>query len=172
MKKLFAVSRKDLKLLFRDKGGFFFTFIFPILMAVFFGSMMSSSGGTAGISLLVVDHDKSAVSTEFIAKLDAADSVQVTEVEEEFARNQVRKGKSSAFLILPAGFGEAKSNMFSGDTATVQLGVDPKRKATAGLLQGVLMSQAAEDMQDVFSDTSQMTSQIDESLASISQSNS
>ena len=170
MKKLFAVSRKDLKLLYRDKGGFFFTFIFPVLMAVFFGSMMSSSGGMKGISLLVVDHDKTEVSAAFVAKLDAADELRITKVEEEFARNQVRKGKSAAFLILPEGFGEAKSNLFSGETATVQLGVDPKRKAIAGLLQGVLMSHAAEDMQDVFGDTSQMTSQIDKSLASISES--
>jgi len=167
MKKLFAVSRKDLKLLYRDKGGFFFTFIFPVLMAVFFGSMMSSSGGMKGISLLVVDHDKTEVSAAFVAKLDAADELRITEVEEEFARNQVRKGKSAAFLILPEGFGEAKSNLFSGETATVQLGVDPKRKAIAGLLQGVLMSHAAEDMQDTFGDTSKMMSQIDESVESI-----
>jgi ABC-2 type transport system permease protein len=170
MKKLFAVSRKDLKLLYRDKGGFFFTFIFPILMAVFFGSMMSTSSGMKGIGLLVVDQDQTTVSSEFIAKLDAADEVRVTHVEEDFARNQVRKGKSSAFLILPEGFGDAKSNMFSGNTAKVQLGVDPKRTAIAGLLQGVLMRYAAEDMQDMFSDTSMMTSQIDKSLLDIQES--
>jgi ABC-2 type transport system permease protein len=40
----------------------------------------------------------------------------------------------------------------------------------AGLLQGVLMSQAAEDMQDTFGDTSMMTSQIDKSLLDIQES--
>jgi ABC-2 type transport system permease protein len=170
MKKLFAVSRKDLKLLYRDKGGFFFTFIFPILMAVFFGSMMSTSSGMKGIRLLVVDHDQSVESAAFVEKLNTSDALRTAPTDEKTARDQVRKGKFPAFLILPEGFGEAKSNMFSGGTATVQLGVDPKRTAIAGLLQGVLMSQAAEDMQDTFGDTSKMTSQIDKSLSSIQES--
>ncbi len=140
--KLLAVTGKDLKLLRRDKGGFFFTFIFPIIMAVFFGSMMMGGGGMKGISLLVVDLDQSTGSAQFVDKLDAADELRISWVDEETAKTQVRKGKAAAFLILPQGFGAAKSNMFSGDTATVQLGVDPKRTAIKGLLQGVLMSYA------------------------------
>jgi len=170
VKKLFAVSRKDLKLLYRDKGGFFFTFVFPILMAVFFGSMMSTSGGMKGIRLLVVDHDQSVESVAFIEKLDSSSALRTAPTDELTAREQVRKGKFPAFLILPEGFGEAKSNMFSGNTASVQLGVDPKRTAISSLLQGVLMSKAAEDMQDVFSNTEKMTSQLDQSLESIAES--
>lgn len=165
--KLLAVTGKDLKLLRRDKGGFFFTFIFPIIMAVFFGSMMSGGGGMKGISLLVVDLDQSTGSAQFVDKLDAADELRVSRVDEETAKAQVRKGKAAAFLILPAGFGAAKGNMFAGKTATVQLGVDPKRTAIKGLLQGVLMSYAAEDMQNMFSDTGMMTEQLDKSLKQI-----
>ncbi len=169
LNKLLAITGKDLKLLKRDKGGFFFTFMFPIIMAVFFGSMMAGGGGMKGISLLVVDHDQSTPSIQFVDKLAAADELRVTKVDEATAREQVRKGKSAAFLILPKDFGVAKSNLFSGETATVQLGVDPKRKAIKGLLAGVLMSYAAADMQDLFSDTSMMTGQLDKSLANIRQ---
>lgn len=165
--KLLAVTLKDLKLLYRDKGGFFFTFIFPIIMAVFFGSMMSGGGGMKGISLQVVDQDQSISSQAFINKLDAAAELRVVLVDEATARNAVRKGKAAAFLILPQGFGEAKGNLFSGKTATVQLGVDPKRSAIKGLLQGVLMSYAAEDMQSAFTDTSKLNTQIDQSLEEI-----
>ncbi len=168
--KLLAVTKKDLKLLYRDKGGFFFTFIFPILMAVFFGSMMSGGGGVKGISLQVVDYDQTTESQQFIDKLDAAAELRVTRVDEETAKNTVRKGKAAAFLILPQGFGAAKGNIFSGDTAHVQLGVDPKRHAIKGLLQGVLMNYAAEDMQSSFSDMSKLNSQLDQSLASIQKS--
>jgi len=167
--KLLAVTQKDLKLLYRDKGGFFFTFIFPIIMAVFFGSMMSGSGGIKGISLQVVDADQSVISKAFVDKLDAAAELKVVLSDEATARETVRKGKAAAYLILPKGFGEAKGNLFSGKTATVQLGVDPKRSAIKGLLQGVLMSYAAEDMQSAFTDTSKMSTQIDKSLAEVRQ---
>ncbi|MCF6264434.1 MAG: ABC transporter permease [Xanthomonadales bacterium] len=167
--KLLAVTQKDLKLLYRDKGGFFFTFIFPIIMAVFFGSMMSGSGGMKGISLQVVDADQSVISQAFIDKLDAAAELKVVLTDEATARDTVRKGKAAAFLILPKGFGDAKGNLFSGETATVQLGVDPKRSAIKGLLQGVLMSYAAEDMQSAFTDTDKFVDQIDKSLAEVRQ---
>lgn len=167
LSRLLAVTQKDLKLLYRDKGGFFFTFIFPIIMAVFFGSMMSGGGGMKGISLQLVDQDQTVSSRAFIQKLDTADELTIIQVDENTARNAVRKGKAAAFLILPKGFGEAKGNLFSGKTATVQLGVDPKRSAIKGLLYGVLMNYAAEDMQASFTDTDKLSTQIDQSLADI-----
>lgn len=168
-RKLLAITTKDLKLLYRDKGAFFFTFIFPIIMAVFFGSMMSGNSGMKGISLQVVDADQSVTSQAFVDKLDASTALIVVQTDEDSAKNMVRKGKAAAFLILPKGFGEAKSNLFSGKTATVQLGVDPKRSMIKGLLQGVLMSYAAEDMQSAFTDTSLFSTQIDKSLADVRQ---
>jgi ABC-2 type transport system permease protein len=40
-----AMVKKDLKLLFRDKMTVFFTFIFPLIFAAFFGSIFSGVGG-------------------------------------------------------------------------------------------------------------------------------
>ena len=37
MRALIAIAQKDLRLLFRDKGDVFFTFVFPVILAVFFG---------------------------------------------------------------------------------------------------------------------------------------
>lgn len=39
MKAVVALMKKDLKLLFKDKMAVFFTFIFPLLFAFFFGSI-------------------------------------------------------------------------------------------------------------------------------------
>ena len=36
MRAIAAIARKDLRLLFRDKGDVFFTFVFPVLMAMLF----------------------------------------------------------------------------------------------------------------------------------------
>ena len=45
MREIVALVAKDLTLLLRDRGGFFFTFIFPLVFAVFFGTIFSGSGG-------------------------------------------------------------------------------------------------------------------------------
>ncbi|MGI8782732.1 MAG: ABC transporter permease [Acidobacteriota bacterium] len=75
MRAIFAMAGKDLRLLIRDKAGFFFTFIFPLLFAMFFGAIFSGSGGgMARIKLVVVDEDASAGSKAFVSKLLQAPS--------------------------------------------------------------------------------------------------
>ena len=68
------------------------------------------------------------------------------------AVDQVRRGKKTAFVAIEKGFGEARKNIFWGDPAKIELGVDPARKAEAGMLQGILTKYAVQDMQKLFSD--------------------
>ena len=42
--------------------------------------------------------------------------------------------------------------MFYGTPPTVELGLDPSRKAESGMLEGVLMKYGVQGMQKVFSD--------------------
>ena len=57
---LLAMVGKDLRLLARDRMGFFFTFIFPLMIAIFFGTMFSGSGREPrGLSIALVDEDQS-----------------------------------------------------------------------------------------------------------------
>jgi len=39
MRETIAIALKDLRLLLRDKAGFFFVFFFPLLIAIFFGTV-------------------------------------------------------------------------------------------------------------------------------------
>jgi ABC-2 type transport system permease protein len=143
MGKVFAMAIKDLRLLLRDKTGFFFTFFFPLIMAVFFGAMFSGGGGGSGISILLVDEDGTAKSSEFVTLLQEAPELKVTISEREDAVSRVRRGKSTAYIVLKKGFGDAYGRAFGGDPPEIELGVDPARKAEAGLLQGVLAQYAA-----------------------------
>lgn len=47
MRKVLALAGKDLRLLIRDRAGFFFVFFFPLLYAIFFGFIFSGGGSRA-----------------------------------------------------------------------------------------------------------------------------
>jgi len=67
-------------------------------------------------------------------------------------------------VVLKKGFGAARERLFWGDPPKVELGVDPARRAEAGMLQGVLTKYAAEGLQGVFKNPSKMRHQIKETL--------
>ena len=59
MREIVAMAVKDLRLLFRDRAGFFFTLFFPLIVAVMFGTIFGGGGGSrSAMSILVVDEDK------------------------------------------------------------------------------------------------------------------
>jgi ABC-2 type transport system permease protein len=153
MRAVLALALKDLRILVRVRAGLFFTFIWPVLVAVFFGIMFSGSdSGSAKIGIGVVDLDGSPQSREFIAGLKQSDNLAVEEMSLENARAQVRQGKRTAAAVLPKGFGEAYARVFYGDPAKIELMIDPSRKAETGMLEGLLFQQAAGSMQRLFSD--------------------
>lgn len=156
MQATIALALKDLKLLVRDKAGFFFTIFFPILYAIFFGLIFAGGGGDgsssapSGIPILVVDEDDSDGSAEFIRELDES-ALRVERVaSRDEAAARVRNGRSSAYLVIPAKFGENSNNLFYGETPTIEIGVDPARAATSGMIQGLVTEIAFRGMQEMF----------------------
>lgn len=166
MRLILTMAMKDLKLLLRDRMAFFFTFFFPLVYAVFFGTIFSGGGSTRALSILAVDEDRTEQSRAFLDRLTAGPELKIEEDSLDSASEKVRKGSRVAFLVLPEGFGDAKKNPFLGGSPKVKLGVDPKRQAEAGMLQGILTRYAAEDLQKLFQDPSRMQSQMDSALES------
>ena len=169
MRKVIALAIKDLKLIVRDKTGFFFVLFFPLLMAVFFGSIFGGNRGgqSSAIPVMVVDEDSSEESIAFVERLGEASTLDVRTAGREEAIDQVRRGKVSAYIALRPGFGEASRRIFWGDPPTVELGVDPSRTATAGMLEGILMKYGAERFQKFFSDPAAQRSNIGDARQSL-----
>ena len=169
MREVIALAIKDLKLIVRDKTGFFFVLFFPLLMAVFFGSIFCGGGGgqPSAIPVIVVDEDKSRESIAFAGRLGEASTLEVRPASREEAIDQVRRGKVSAYIALPPGFGEASKRVFWGNPPEVELGVDPSRQATAGMLEGILMKYGAERFQKFFSDPGSQRSSISEAREAV-----
>ncbi|MBX3373602.1 MAG: ABC transporter permease [Phycisphaeraceae bacterium] len=154
MMHVLTLALKDLRLLARDRVGFFFTCAFPLLYAIFFGAIFSGSAGDrAGISVVVADLDQTPESAAFVEELRASSALEITLAgSEEAALDHVRRGRQTGAVILPPGFGQARSNPFSGSAATLRLAVDPARSAERGLLEGVVTERLFASLAQLFGD--------------------
>jgi ABC-2 type transport system permease protein len=168
MKSILALAGKDIRLLVRDRVGFFFVFFFPLIYAVFFGVIFSGqSGGIMSLNIAVVDEDKSEASQRFIQKLADSTEFTVLLTHRQDAFDQVRRGDQLAYVLLPEGFSDARSNIFKGEPLLLEAGVDPSRKAEAGLIQGMLTQYAYQELQSLILDRKEMRRQIREAFESL-----
>lgn len=172
MKAIWTLAIKDLRILLRDKAGFFFTFFYPILIAVFMGIIFSGIGSDSGsnkntMSIYVVDQDSTDISQKFVETLSQSEDLQITPIGLEQAQEDVRLGKKAAYILIKDGYGKARENMFTSQAPVVEIGIDPSRRAEANLLTGLLMQYGAQDMQKIFSDHNRMRKQVQTSLESI-----
>ncbi len=165
---LLHLAVKDLRLLWRDKLGLFWVVGFPLIMALFFGSIYGGGGGdTAAMPIAVVDEDLSAGSRLFTSKLEASDALEVQSLNLETAKTGVRKGNLVAFVHLEKGFGDSFA-LFGGENAPFEVGIDPARRAESGYLQGVLMQASFETLQGRFADPAAMRAKVQSGIANLS----
>ena len=102
---MLAIVRKDLTLLVRDRGNAFFTFGFPLLIAIFFGTIFGGTGDRARLPIVVVDEAGGKISAAFIDDLAADPLIAVERIERrEDGENRVRRGKALACVVIPADF--------------------------------------------------------------------
>ncbi|MFH1313842.1 MAG: ABC transporter permease [Candidatus Eisenbacteria bacterium] len=169
MREILTLAHKDLRLLLRDKTGFFFTLMWPLIIAIFFGTIFGGGGGGghSAMAILLVDEDETERSQEFVSTLDSAPELDITTASHEEAVDLVRRRKAIAYVTLKRGFGEASGRMFWGEPPTVELGTDPARQAEAAMIEGILMKYGAERIQQFFSDPAIQRTSIEEGRASI-----
>ncbi len=168
MSPVLSMAMKDLRLLARDRMSLFFVALFPVIYGIFFGAIGSSMGGegSAGFTIAAVDLDNSPQSQAFIADLDALETLTVVEAGAEEARNRVRTGSLTAFVVIPEGFGETAGILWETPPA-LEVGIDPSRKAESGMLQGLILQAMAQQIQARFTDPAALTPSIQQSLDEI-----
>jgi ABC-2 type transport system permease protein len=155
---IWRLALKDLRQLSRDKFSLFWLFVMPLIMALFIGSMFG--GPSSALRVAVVDDDRSAASIQFLKALSGSEAVRLLNTpggEEDDvpltldeARDLVRRQKAAAYLYIRKGFGDSPAGIVPA-ADKLELGIDPSRKAEAGLLQGVLMERLFSGMADLFS---------------------
>ena len=70
MSPIIALAIKDIRLLFRNRGRIFFTFIWPIIVTVLFGfAFGGGSSGSGKVKVALVDEDQTDASRAFATAL-------------------------------------------------------------------------------------------------------
>jgi ABC-2 type transport system permease protein len=148
-----VMAIKDLHLLWRDKFALFWVAVFPLMMALFVGAIFGGSGPAAGMSVAVVDLDSTGASRAFVETLDRSDAIRLATPDDgstytrDAARQAVAAGDVTAYLLVPAGYGAATPMPGRGGP-TLELGIDPARRAESGYLQGLVMKAALERLRE------------------------
>ena len=165
MKAIWTIAKKDLTLLLRNRAAFFWVLGFPIMMALFFGSLIGGGGEQAPLSVSIVDLDGTDYSRAIAERLRASEALEVKEATLDSARTLVRKGELVAYITLHPGTG--KSFGFGGDSLSgIEIGVDPRRRAEKEYLRGLVTAALFETMRGSIS-TGFGKRQIDENLEAI-----
>lgn len=141
MNAILALLRKDLRQHFSNRRALIMSLVAPIIIAAFFGSLFGNkSSKPADIPLAVTDLDRSELSGQVVARLQADSTLKISLLDEAQALAQVRAGKLRAAITLPAGFGQqASRSLFGGGRKPeITLTYDPSQTMVLGLVRGLL----------------------------------
>ena len=168
MAAIVANALKDLKLLFRVKAAWFFTFVWPLIVAMIFGSLFGGMGsGPSRMFVALADEDQTPASKAFVDALAARPGFDVLRTSAADGQDLVRRGRRVGAIRIPKGFGAASQNLFFGASPTVELMIDPARQAETSMLQGFLQEQAGKRMQSLFSGSAASRGQVAGLLESV-----
>ncbi len=169
MHSMIALALKDLLILVRVRSGLFFTFVWPVIVAVLFGFVFAGQQGESRnrLRIVVTDDDNTEGSQLFISRLEQSGDFAIERTDRAQAESLVRRGQRSAFVVVKPGFGEGSRRMFYGAPRQIEIGSDPARAAESGMIEGLLTKYAMEDMQRLFSQPDASRKTIGDALSDI-----
>ena len=171
MKSILILALKDLKLQSRDWFGLFWILVFPLMLALFFGSIFAGAGpgNTKAISVAIIDEVKSKASGDFLERLAKSNALDLKAMPRDEAEAAVIKGKKVAYLVVKSGFGD--EGIFGGGSPKrLELGIDPKQRAEVEMIKGLIMEAVFADFQDMFTDPAKGREQMKQALKGIDKS--
>jgi len=124
----------------RDRAAVFWTFAFPILFVVLFGSIFSSSGPTS-FKVGWVDLDGSPAVAQLHSGFAGIGLLKLSDGTQEASLEQMRKGDLDAVLVVPSGTGQALIGGVAGTTGSpvsLVLYTDPSRQTQSQTITQVV----------------------------------
>jgi ABC-2 type transport system permease protein len=143
MTALIALVRKDLILFLSDRRRLLISLVLPVVIGAFFGYLTGGSGARGTIDVALVQQDDSDIGARIEAGLRADQNLHLTAMTLPEAEAAVTKGKQSAAIVIPGGFGDAAGNALFGahDKPQIRLLYDPSQKAVLAMVKGMLTQQ-------------------------------
>lgn len=169
---LLAMVRKDLQLFFADRRSVIVSFVVPIAIASFFGSIFggpSQNREPARIAVAIIDQDASPISKGIVAGVQADKNFNTTTPTEEDARDAVRRGKIAVAVVIPKNFGEASGGAFFGDGEKPPLNLlfDPSRATEVAMVRGIMTQHVMEVVSREMFGGAQGRAQVEKTLPQI-----
>ncbi len=151
MRVILTIAAKDLRLLLRDRTNAFFVIVFPLAIAIFFGSIFGGSGRSIPIAVVVESAGPAATDFANALEKDSTLSVRILPSRDE-ADTSVRLGRVAACVIIPKTFDADLEKAMAGGRAIVEVHCDPARQAESGLVVGKLNEHAMRAIVRMFTD--------------------
>jgi ABC-2 type transport system permease protein len=148
MRTILALAKKDLRVLTRVRSGMFFTFVWPLIVAVLFGVVFGTqrTAAPSAVRIAVVDEDGSDASRAFVDRLETSGDFSVARAARAEADALVRRGQRAAYVVIKPGFGEASRRLFAGERQ-FEIGHDPGRQAEGWMVEGLIMKHVMTELQ-------------------------
>lgn len=138
MRMLAALTAANLRSFVRDRAALFWTFAFPVVFVILFGTIFS--GGSTNYTLGWVDEDGSSPSVALRAAFEANAPVELVDGSLEVSRERMIAGDLDGILVLPAGLGaaiEAAQGGNPGAPLTIRIVTDPSRSTISQAVQQI-----------------------------------
>jgi ABC-2 type transport system permease protein len=101
-----TLAVKEIRRTVREPATLLLVLLFPIILAVMFGTAFGGSPGqNAHYSVAVVDSDHSAWSERLVQNMASTGILSVTKADNSSAQDDLSQGKIQAVLLVPEGFG-------------------------------------------------------------------
>lgn len=128
-----AVSKKEFFHLIRDFRSLYLAFVIPLLLIILFGYALSMD--VSEIKTVVVDHDNSDLSRNFIRKFQGSSYFHVTQIVPDIksVERLLDQGKVTMAVMIPAGWTKA---IRADREAPIQILFDGSDPNSAGISQG------------------------------------
>jgi ABC-2 type transport system permease protein len=135
--RLNAIIRKEFYHLIRDYRSLYLAFAVPLLLIILFGYALSLD--VNNVETVVIDHDKTELSRDFISKLSSSNYFQIFAHLDSTndAIDYLDHGRISAAVVIPPGF---MKNILADRTATLQIIIDGSDPNFAGIVRSYMIA--------------------------------
>jgi ABC-2 type transport system permease protein len=132
---LLPLTVANVKSFYRDRASLFWTFAFPIIFVILFGSLFSSGPTTFGVGW--VDEDHTQASQGLRGGFARIDLIHLQDADRAAALDLMRRGGVEGVVVVPQGFGAALESAQVGSQPAVQveLYTDPSRQTASATIK-------------------------------------
>ena len=130
-----AIAKKEFYHLLRDFRSLYLAFIIPLLLILMFGYALSLD--VDNVKTVIVDHDRTELSRDFIRKLDASSYFDIIHHlnDAQSAITYLDQGSTTMVIVIPPGWtGDLKADR----TASLQVLLDGSDPNYAGISSGYI----------------------------------